>query len=146
MSVLNQVLTKQRSLVLYRSLPCRSRHRNPPQGKLLVCSARLCNPRLVRHSIHEPLTIGGVAYLARTALDQQSRNAQLKIFSSSTRKALYQLPAQVQKLAAKAFAGKVRGRLIAAAWAGEPNPVLYLPLLELSEVANFESRLFELCK
>lgn len=99
-------------------IPCRKRQKASSQGKLLVCSARLCNPRLVKRGIKEPLTVGGIAYLAKTALDQQTRNAQVKLFSSSARKTLQQLPQQAQKLVAKAFAGKVRGRLIAAAWAG----------------------------
>ena len=90
----------------------------------MVCSARLCNPRLVQRGIKEPLTVGGIAYIAKTALDQQTRTAQLKLFSGSTRKALQNLPAQAQKLLAKAFAGKVRGRLIAAAWAGNILPCL----------------------
>lgn len=96
----------------------RKKQKGAGHGKLLVCSARLCNPRLGQRSIQEPLTVGGIAYIAKTALNQQTRNAQLKLFSGSTRKALSNLPGQAQKLLARAFAGKVRGRLVAAAWAG----------------------------
>ena len=102
----------------YQPHICRKRQKGAGHGKLLVCSARLCNPRLGQRGIQEPLTVGGIAYIAKTALNQQTRNAQLKLFSGSTRKALSNLPGQAQKLLARAFAGKVRGRLVAAAWAG----------------------------
>ena len=88
----------------------------------MVHRASLHSPAVGRQlrRVKEPLTLGGLACLARaTAVGHSSSKARLAAFSSGARKALQSLPESARRLVAGAFAGKVRGRLAAAAWAGE---------------------------
>ena len=70
-------------------------------------------------NLREPLTLGSLACLARAALEQHGKKAPLKVLGRSTRRALQGIPENARRLLAGALAGKVRGRLVAAAWAGE---------------------------
>jgi len=83
-------------------------------GKLLLRSASLYGSGVRGSCLKEPLTVGGIVCLAKAALEKNVGTTSLK----GLRRAVVGLSAHTQRLVAKAFAGKVRGRLVAAAWAG----------------------------
>lgn len=104
---------------LRQKQPCSS-----GRGKLVLGTASLYGSGFRGARFKEPLTVGGIACLAKAALEKNVGRTSLK----NLRKVVGGLPAHTQKLVAKAFAGKVRGRLVAAAWAGAVSKTATAPL------------------
>lgn len=90
-------------------------------GRLLFHKSKA---RKIRRYIRkeDTLTLGGLACLARAAMTQQGQKLQFFGAGTSAKRLLLGLPEKARGLLAVAFAGKVRGRLVAAAWAGDSLP------------------------